>query len=115
MSTVTLVGIEPDAVVAHFLGQQLLQLEHPEHAGRVDLLAQLLRQHQRAREQLVAFHHGLLARHVEARDHAVLRAGRGVHVEVLAEEVLVEAGIVDVDHRLACENADSTLCVLCVA
>jgi len=91
-------GIEADAVASHLGGKQVLELEHPEDLGGVDEAARLFGELERAPEQLVAFHHRLLAGHVQARDQPVLRAGRGVHVEVLAEQVLTEPRIVDVDH-----------------
>ena len=91
--------IEADAVVLHLLRHQVLELEDAEHFRRIDQAPHLVRQLQGAREQLEALHHRLLARHVEAGDQPVLRAGRGMHVEVLAKEMLAEAGIVDVDHR----------------
>ncbi|KDB51540.1 hypothetical protein X805_29180 [Sphaerotilus natans subsp. natans DSM 6575] len=90
--------VESDAVAPHLVGQQFVQAQHPEHAGGIDLLAQLGGEAQRALEQAVALHHRLPARHIQAGDQAVLRAGRGVHVEVLPEQVLVEAGVVHMDH-----------------
>ena len=37
-------GVQLHVIVAHFLRQQVLQLENPEHACRVDLLTQFLSQ-----------------------------------------------------------------------
>ena len=55
-STVILV-VEPDTVVLDFLGEQIVQLQHAKHAGRIDLLAQFVGQHQCPLQQLVAFEH----------------------------------------------------------
>ena len=114
MSTVTLVGSSRMSSLLTSSGSRSASSSTRNTPVELICSRSFLRQLQRAREQLVALHHRLLARDVEARDHAVLRAGRGVHVEVLAEQVLVETGSLTWI-MLACENADSTLCVLCVA
>ena len=91
-------GVQPHAVVAHILRQHLFQAEHTKHPGGVNLLAQLGRQAQRARQQLIALHHRLLARHVQAGDQAILRAGGSMHIEIFAEQMAVKIRVVDMNH-----------------